>query len=122
MPRIALIEDEPDMRELISEELEDQGHEVHTATNGQDGLALIQRLKPDIVLADINMPKMNGFQMRTVLRDRHPDLAKIPFVFVSAFADKNDVADGLVVGADHYITKPIDFNMLNGWIKTLTRQ
>jgi DNA-binding response OmpR family regulator len=68
------------------------------------------------------MPKMNGFQMRTVLRDRHPDLAKIPFVFVSAFADKNDVADGLVVGADHYITKPIDFNMLNGWIKTLTRQ
>ena len=120
MPRVALIEDEPEMRELISEELEDFGHEVTTASNGEAGLELIQRIRPDIILADINMPIMNGFQLRNILRDRHPDLAKTPFVFVSAFADESDVADGLVVGADHYITKPIDFKALNGWITNLT--
>ena len=120
MARIALIEDEVDLMDLIREELEDNRHEVETAMNGEAGLQLIRRIRPDIILADINMPKMNGFQLRNELQNNHPDLAEIPFIFVSAFADSNDIADGLIIGASHYITKPIDFDELQGWIMNLT--
>jgi DNA-binding response OmpR family regulator len=115
-----LIEDEIDLLDLMREELEDNRHEVETAMNGEAGLQLIRRLRPDIILADINMPKMNGFQLRHELQKSDPDLADIPFIFVSAFADSNDIADGLIVGASHYITKPIDFEELQGWIVNLT--
>lgn len=93
-----------------------------TATNGSEGLEAIRRQHPDIVLADINMPKMNGYEMRQRLMDSNPDLAKKPFIFVSAFAEKCDVADGLLLGADHYITKPIDFDALRAWVSSLTRK
>jgi len=118
--RIALIEDEADLRELIRDELLDGRHEVRTASNGEEGLRVIRQMRPDLVLADINMPQMNGFQMRNELKRSDPDLANKPFIFVSAFASKADIADGLIVGASHYITKPIDFDELHRWIDDLT--
>lgn len=121
MARIVVVEDEHDLRDIISEELEDAGHKVITARNGEEGLEAIRAHKPDIILADINMPKMNGFQMRKKLTDLDPELGKRPFMFVSAFAEKSDIADGLLLGADHYVTKPIDFGILHAWVANLTR-
>ena len=122
MAKILVVEDEPELRELIVDELTGVGHDVESSSNGVDGLAAILRLSPDIVLADINMPKMNGYQMRDQLKKLRPDLAKRPFIFVSAYADEADIADGLLLGADHYATKPIDFDALIGWVEQLVRR
>jgi DNA-binding response OmpR family regulator len=116
MARILVIEDETDLREIIVAELNDMGHETIEAADGQQGLQQILSSKPDLILADINMPKVNGYQLRCQLQKNHPQHAAIPFVFVSAFADEEDIADGLIVGADHYLTKPINFDQLEGWI------
>ncbi|MEM0923377.1 MAG: response regulator [Pseudomonadota bacterium] len=120
MLRIALVEDEADLRELIQEELEDAGFEVHPAADGKQGYDLILHLKPDLILSDINMPGMNGFQMRRALQEAGMEHAETPFIFISAFADQTDIAEGLVVGADHYVTKPIDFDALIAWARKLT--
>ena len=119
MALIVVVEDEAALQELIVDEMVDCGHEVHAASNGEEGLALIARIRPDVILADINMPKMNGYQMRSALVENHPSLSKTPFIFVSAYADKSDIADGLMLGADHYITKPIDFDVLHAWVEDL---
>ena len=119
MAVILVVEDEPDLREILVDELEDSGHEVHTAANGVEGLDSIHSVRPELILADINMPKMSGFEMRQRLMDSDPELARRPFVFVSAYADKSDIADGLSLGADHYLTKPIDFAALHKWIAEL---
>ena len=121
MANILVIEDEPGLREVIVDELEDFGHRITQACDGEQGLQKILSDRPDIILADINMPKMNGHQLRGVLQKNHPQHAKIPFVFVSALADQADVADGLMLGVDHYLTKPINFDLLRGWIQDLMR-
>ncbi|MEM8950602.1 MAG: response regulator [Pseudomonadota bacterium] len=120
MAKILVIEDEPELRELMVSELQYSGHRTIEAENGEQGLQRILSEAPDIILADINMPKMNGHQLRGRLKQSHPQHARIPFVFVSALADESDIADGQMIGVDHYITKPIDFDKLTGWIHDLT--
>jgi len=119
MARVLVVEDETDLRELIAGEVEDMGHEVSVANNGEEALQRVVADKPEVILSDINMPKMNGYQFRQELTKRHPHLTKLPFIFVSAYADQSDIADGLIAGANHYVTKPIDFNSLRGLIKDL---
>lgn len=121
MAKVLVIEDEHELRELIVAELEDYGHRTIQASDGEQGLKKALTDKPDIILADINMPKMNGHQLRGHLKKNHPEHAKIPFMFLSALADPADIADGLMIGADHYLTKPVNFDMLQGWINDLTR-
>ncbi len=121
MAKILVIEDEPELRELIVAELEDFGHRTIAAPDGVQGLQRILTESPDVILADINMPKMNGHQLRGCLQQDHPQHAKIPFMFVSALADETDIADGKMIGVDHYVTKPIDFDQLRGWINDLSR-
>ena len=119
MAKIVVVEDEKDLREMIAEELVEEGHEVMTASDGSQGIEQIRRFRPDIVLADINMPHMNGFEMRKALMQRNPELAKKPFIFVSALSENSNIAEGLHLGADHYVTKPIDFDSLHIWVKNL---
>lgn len=121
MAKILVIEDEPELRELITSEMEFAGHRAIEAADGEQGLQKILNEAPDLILADINMPKMNGHQLRGCLQKHHPKHAKIPFLFVSALADQIDIADGRVIGVDHYVTKPINFDQLHGWIHDLTR-
>ena len=109
---ILCIEDEPEIRQAIVEELEDAGYRTAEAENGQSGLATIVATQPDIVLCDINMPEMDGTEVLTNLREHHPDLADMPFVFLTAQADRNAVLNGKKLGADDYLTKPIDFELL----------
>ncbi|MGI9487687.1 MAG: response regulator transcription factor [Geminicoccaceae bacterium] len=121
MAKVLVIEDEQDLREIIVAELEDLGHRTIQAVDGEQGLQKTLNDNPDIIVADINMPKMSGHQLRGHLQKNHPEHAKIPFMFLSALADPADIADGMMVGVDHYLTKPVNFDMLQGWINDLTR-
>jgi CheY-like chemotaxis protein len=116
MAKIVVVEDEADLREILVEELADMGHEIAEAINGEEGLKVILDQSPDLILADINMPKLDGRELRKLLVNEHPDFAEIPFCFMSAFADRQDVKEGMSVGATHYFTKPLDYGELEDWI------
>lgn len=119
MVKIVVIEDEIDLRRMIVEELEDLGHEVHEAVNGEEGLRKIEQVKPQVICSDINMPKMNGFEMKEALDTMGLIDEKTVFIFISANSTKVDIADGLMVGAAHYFTKPIDFDRLASVLEKL---
>ena len=116
MAKIVVIEDEADLMEILVEELSDMGHDIEVAADGRAGLDVILESDPDLILADINMPKLNGRELRSLLVREHPKHAAIPFCFMSAFADQQDVDEGLDAGATHYFTKPIDYEELEDWI------
>ena len=110
--KILCIDDEPGLREDIVEELRDAGYETVEAGDGRAGLEAIIAQKPDLVLCDITMPVMDGHSLLKELRDKHPDQADLPFIFLSALADRDHVIVGKRLGADDYLTKPIDFELL----------
>lgn len=78
MAKIVVVEDEEDLRELLVDELADMGHEVTEAVNGEQGLEMILNETPDLILADINMPKLDGRALRKLLASKHPTHAAIP--------------------------------------------
>ena len=119
---ILCVEDEADIRGDIVEELRDAGYATVEAANGREGLEAMAEHKPDLVLCDITMPEMNGYEMLTSLRDNHPELADLPFVFLSALADRKDIIAGRQLGADDYVTKPVDFGMLLAMVESRLRQ
>lgn len=116
MAKIVVVEDEADLREILVEELTDLGHEIEIAVNGEEGLEVILEHTPDLILADINMPKLDGRELRRLLVKEHPEHAAIPFCFMSAFADQQDIKEGMGTGATHYFTKPLDYDQLENWI------
>lgn len=122
MATILCIEDEATLRSDIAEELEEAGHEVLQAADGAAGLETILSQYPDLVISDITMPVMNGFEMLNKVRAERPDLANMPVIFLSALANRDDVLQGLKEGADEYLTKPIDFTLLAVKVEALLRQ
>lgn len=119
--RIAIIEDEADIRDLIVEELEDEGYDVATAGNGQEGLDMIQRFKPHLVLSDITMPVLDGYGMLQALRNIKA-FRSTPVVFLSALADRRHIIQGKKMGVDDYVTKPIDFEFLLATLEARLRE
>jgi DNA-binding NarL/FixJ family response regulator len=120
--KILCIEDDHETAELIAEELVERGFEVRTAPNGQEGFAAILKLYPDLVLCDINMPVMSGFEVLERLSALSPHFESIPFVFLTAMSDRNNELKGRKLGADDYVTKPIDFDLLNEIIAARLRR
>jgi len=119
--RILCIEDDHETASLIAEELFERGFDVSIAFNGQEGFAAILKLYPDLVLCDINMPVMSGFEVLERLSALSPHFESIPFVFLTALSDRNLELKGRKLGADDYITKPIDFDLLNEIIASRLR-
>jgi DNA-binding response OmpR family regulator len=115
--RILCVEDDRETASLIAEELTDRGFEVTVAYNGQEGLAAILRKRPDLVLSDISMPVMSGFELLERLTALAPRFEGTPFVFLTALADRDNELRGRRLGADDYVTKPIDFDMLEAIIR-----
>ncbi len=122
MTKILCIEDEAVLREDIVEELADAGYEVVQAANGRSGHTAILEHSPDLVLCDVNMPDMSGFELLTTLRENHTEHDDVPFIFLSALADRKDVIAGKRLGADDYLTKPVDFEMLLVTVESRLRQ
>ena len=88
MAKVLCIEDEVAIRENIVEELVDAGYETFEAANGEEGMGAILEHDPDLVLCDITMPRKDGYQLLMELRENHPQRSNIPFVFLSARANK----------------------------------
>ena len=112
MTKILCIEDEPMVLEDLVEELEDRGYEVLSAKNGVDGLAMILKHEPELVISDITMPGMGGHELLAELRTKHNRFDNMPFLFLSALADDKEIVEGLKRGAYNYMTKPVDFKLL----------
>jgi DNA-binding response OmpR family regulator len=110
--KILCIEDDRETAALIAEELIDRGYAVTVAHDGREGLAAILKTMPDLVLCDISMPVMSGFELLERLVALAPRFSKMPFVFLTALTDRDDELKGRQLGADDYVTKPIDFEML----------
>jgi len=119
-PRIIAVDDVPSNLEILQVRLEAQGYEVVTASNGEEALALIRELEPDLVLLDIMMPKVDGI---TVLKQLKQDtsLSFLPVILVTAKADTRDVVIGLEAGADDYLTKPFEQAALMARVRSLLR-
>lgn len=122
MARILCVEDEPDIRADIVEELKDAGHTVADAANGADGLDHAIQFKPDLILCDFLMPVMTGPEMIQALRERHPELRGTICVVLSAYADPKHRAEAMAAGADSYLTKPIDFDELDVVMRSLLKK
>ena len=105
MKRILLIEDNLEVRENTAEILELSGYEVETAENGKIGVRLAQKSMPDLIICDIMMPELDGYGVLRIL-NRNPKTATIPFIFLTAKAEKTDFRKGMNLGADDYLTKP----------------
>src|ERR1700683_2872150 len=110
--RILCVEDDRDTSSLICEELVDRGFEVQAAYNGCDGLAAILKEPPDLVLSDIGMPGMSGFELLRTLTSMEPRFESMPFVFLTALSDLDNELKGWHLGADDYLTKPVDYDVL----------
>jgi DNA-binding NarL/FixJ family response regulator len=110
--KILCIEDDRETAALIAEELVDRGFEVTVAHDGREGLAAILKTMPDLVLSDISMPVMSGFELLERLVALAPRFSRMPFVFLTALTDRDNELKGRQLGADDYVTKPIDFDML----------
>jgi DNA-binding NarL/FixJ family response regulator len=110
--KILCIEDDRETAALIAEELIDRGYAVTVAHDGREGLAAILKIMPDLVLSDISMPAMSGFELLERLIALSPRFAKMPFVFLTALTDRDNELKGRQLGADDYVTKPIDFDVL----------
>ncbi|MFN8376718.1 MAG: hybrid sensor histidine kinase/response regulator [Anaerolineae bacterium] len=119
MGRILIIEDDAALRELMAISLMRQ-HEILEAANGKLGLLAVHQHHPDLVLCDIAMPEMDGYQVLQNLRDT-PETASIPFVFITAYIDRADVRRGMDLGADDYLAKPFTAqelrDMVNGCLR-----
>jgi DNA-binding NarL/FixJ family response regulator len=110
--KILCIEDDRETAALIAEELLDRGYDVTVAHDGREGLAAILRIMPDLVLSDISMPAMSGFELLERLTALAPRFSYMPFVFLTALTDRDNELKGRLLGADDYVTKPIDFDLL----------
>lgn len=110
--KILCIEDEPDIRIELGEELSHAGFEVLLAADADEAFDLLRREQPALIICDILMPGLSGLDFFKTIRASHPNLDGAPFLFLSALADRSHILDGLRLGADDYLTKPVDFEML----------
>ncbi len=105
MAKILIAEDERDIRDLIELTLKYAGHEVIKTSNGADAVDLAPQVKPDLILLDVRMPRMTGYEACRVLKAMD-GMKNIPIVFLSAKGQQSEMESGLDAGADAYILKP----------------
>jgi CheY-like chemotaxis protein len=120
MRKILIIEDNDDIREGTAEMLDLAGYETYTAKNGKIGVELAVKNIPDLILCDIMMPELDGYGVLYLLQ-KNPQTASIPFIFMTAKAERADMRKGMEMGADDYLTKPFDdvelFNAIESRLK-----
>lgn len=117
MKKIALIEDNHDMRENIEEILMLADYEVVTAKNGKEGVELVKKELPDLIICDIMMPELDGYGVLYYL-SKIPETNSIPFIFLTAKTERSDMRKGMNMGADDYISKPFEEMELLGAIES----
>jgi CheY-like chemotaxis protein len=116
--RILVVDDEANIRELLTQEFTEAGYAVSTASNGREAVAKVRAERPDLVVLDVMMPEMNGFDVAAVLKN-DPATMDIPIVVLSIVQDRER---GFRLGVDRYLTKPIDTDLLFREVGTLIEQ
>lgn len=117
MKKILVIEDEPDMRRNLTTILRLEKFVPLAAANGREGIALALKEIPDLILCDVMMPEIDGYGVLKELHN-HPATMNVPFIFLTAKGEKADVRSGMNLGADDYLTKPVDKSELLRAIRT----
>ena len=121
MKKILVIEDEPEMRRNIATLLRYYQYEPITAENGRQGVEAARRELPDLILCDVMMPELDGYGVLQALQT-DASLARIPFIFLTAKGEKDDLRSGMNLGADDYLTKPVANSDLVRAIETRLRR
>jgi DNA-binding response OmpR family regulator len=121
MAKLLTIEDDLLLRETLTEILEVYGHEVIQAGDGEEGVELFSKTSPDLVLCDINMPKLDGFQVLAKLKTLVGASEFPPFIFLSAKTDQQHIKQGLSLGAVDFVSKPYStpelLKLIDRWLK-----
>ena len=117
MSKILYVEDHPAQRDIMAQMLELSGYQVAVASDGIEGVELAHSWNPDLILMDLRMPRMDGFEAIKVLRS-DPATADIPIIAISAWASAKHKDRALEAGADEHFTKPVDLSRL---IETINR-
>lgn len=118
MAKILIAEDEPDIRELVAFTLRFAGHEVVTAKNGEEALQLAGREFPDLILMDVRMPRMTGYDACRAMK-ASSELKDIPVVFLSAKGQDSEIQTGLEAGAEEYLLKPFAPDQLTDRVRAI---
>ena len=119
MPRILIVDDEPEMVRGLEDNLRFEGYQTLSAGNGKDGLALALKEAPDLILLDVMMPQMSGWDLLRALRQKGLDL---PVIMLTARGEEVDRVLGLELGADDYVTKPFSLRELLARVRAVLRQ
>lgn len=118
MTKILIAEDEPDIRELVAFTLRFGGYEVVAAMNGEEAVQLALRELPDLILMDVRMPRMTGYDACRVMK-ADPMLKHIPVVFLSAKGQETEIQTGLNAGAEEYLLKPFAPDQLTERVRAI---
>jgi CheY-like chemotaxis protein len=118
MAKILIAEDERDIRDLVAFTLRFAGHEVFAASNGEEAVELAPKVNPDLILMDVRMPRMTGYEACKILK-ADPTLKDIPVVFLSAKGQENEIQQGLSSGAEDYLLKPFAPDQLTSRVKAI---
>jgi CheY-like chemotaxis protein len=115
--RILCVEDEREIRENIVEILRMEGFEVFEASDGKEGLVMFHETNPDIIISDIMMPEVDGYQFLQNVRNSNARNSNVPFIFLSALGQKKDIIKGASLFANDYLLKPVDFEIMIAKVK-----
>ena len=120
MSRVLVVDDEPDLVRVLEFGLRASGYTVESASDGQEGLKKAREIKPDVILLDLMLPKLDGYKVCRLLKfdDR---FKHIPIIILSARTQEGDQALALEMGANRFVTKPYDFSEILGYIETLLK-
>ena len=108
---VVIVDDEPDNLEVVAETLEYRGAQVKTAQNGKEALEVLEEFKPNLILTDLSMPVMNGWEMRSHVKS-NPQMVTVPILALSAHAIAGDKERAIDAGFDGYLTKPVNIHTL----------
>ncbi len=121
MSKILIVDDEQDIVELLSYNLEKEGFSIVKAYDGEAALGLVRPEKPDLMILDLMLPKMNGLDVCKAIR-RNPETANLPIIMLTAKGEEIDKIIGLEIGADDYITKPFSIKELIARVRAILRR
>jgi len=112
MATILCVDNDRPVRLGVAEELHKAGYKVLEAGDGREALEMVLYHRPDLIISDIIMPKMDGYQLLKELRETYNMRDELPFIFLTGLKENHQIVSGLSIGAQNYLTKPVDFRLL----------
>ena len=119
-PIILIVDDTLTGRRAIVSALDEREYELSLASNGTEALSLATKLEPDVILLDVMMPDLNGYDVCRHIRS-NPSLSEVPILMVTSLTEREERLKGIALGADDFISKPFDAVELNARVRTITR-